>query len=238
MNTHEIETTHEISRLFAEQSQGNTVILGLSTSGLPANPYAWVTTLVSISSFLVGCFTTFRITKHFAPTDAYSNRLVIVCLFLVQSLLIILSAALATAPSLIPQNPGPTTRTTPAPTNVIGNIKIVSLIPPLAFQSGMQITSSRLLGFNELPVNVLTSTYCDIMMDAKIFALNNVKRNRRVSAVVLVLAGAVCSGWLMRSAGGLISVLWLASGIKLIVAIGILCFMPAAELIRRISSNQ
>ena len=219
-------------------SLGNTVILGLSTSGLPANPHAWLTTLVSIVSFLLGAFATFHISEVFAPTDPYSNRLVIVSLFFIQSLLIIIAAALVTAPGLVPQNLGSTGRTTLDPPNALDHVNIVTLLPPLAIQSGMQIASSRLLGYNELPVNVLTSTYCDIMGDYKLFALNNVKRNRRVAAVVLLLAGAICIGWMMRSSGGLKSVLWLAGGIKCLTAATILLFMPAAELLRRVRSRQ
>ena len=75
---------------------------------------------------------------------------------MVQALLILLSAGLATPTGLIPQNPRGTSRTTPDPESIIHNIRIVALIPPLAFQSGVQIATSRLLGFNELPVNVLT----------------------------------------------------------------------------------
>lgn len=91
----------------------------------------------------------------------------------------------------------------------------------------MQIATSRLLGYNELPVNVLTSTYCDLMGDAKLFALHNVKRNRRAAAVILLFGGSIISGWLMRSQGGLQSVLWLAAGIKLLVAIFSFTFHPS-----------
>lgn len=91
----------------------------------------------------------------------------------------------------------------------------------------MQIATSRLLGFNELPVNVLTSTYCDLMGDAKLFALHNVKRNRRGLAVVLLLAGAISAGWLMRSSAGLMGLLWIAGGIKFLVAVFTLFFQPA-----------
>ena len=209
------------------ECSGNTVILGLSTAGLPANPHAWLTTLVSIVTFLVGAFFTFRVSKLITPEGPNRNRFWEASLFMMQALLILLPAALATPDNLIPQNPGGTSRSTPDPPDVIGNIRIVSLIPPLAFQSGMQIATSRLLGFNELPVNVLTSTYCDIMGDFKLFATNNVRRNRRVAAVVLLLIGAIVSGWLMRSDGGLESVLWVAGGIKFITAILVFCFMPA-----------
>ena len=206
---------------------GNTVILGLSTAGLPANPHAWLTTLVSLASFLIGAIFTFRVSKVITPTGPHANRLWTSTLFLLQGLLLILSAALATPAHLIPQNPAGTSRSTPEPRDVIENIRIVALLPPLAFQSGMQIATSRLLGYNELPVNVLTSTYCDLMGDFKLMALNNVKRNRRFLAAVLLLIGAIASGWLMRSRGGLMSVLWLSAGLKVAVAAGIFCFLPA-----------
>lgn len=209
---------------------GNTVILGLSTAGLPANPHAWLTTLVSLASFLIGAFLTFRVSNYITPTGPSANRLWSSALFLFQGLLIILSAALATPSSLIPQNPASTSRHTPEPAYVVDNILIVSLIPPLAFQSGVQIATSRLLGYNELPVNVLTSTYCDLMGDFKLLALNNVKRNRRALAVVLLLVGAIASGWLMRSAGGLESVLWVSGGIKVVLAVVMFFFLPALKV--------
>ncbi|KAK5109285.1 hypothetical protein LTR62_007159 [Meristemomyces frigidus] len=213
--------------MFIGMQTGNTVILGLSTAGLPANPHAWLTTLVSILSFLLGAFLTFRISKVITPEGPNRNRLWSSTLFLSQALFILLSAALATPKGLIPQNPGSTTRHTFDNEKVIHNIFIVSLIPPLSFQAGIQIATSRLLGFNELPINVVTSTYCDIMGDFKLFATNNVRRNRRVSAVVLLLGGAIASGWLMRSSGGLPSVLWIAGGVKLVTAVAYFVGMPA-----------
>lgn len=151
-------------------------------------------------------------------------------LFLLQSLFLIISAALATVPGLIPQNSTGLSRNLLDPTSgIIDDIRIVSLIPPLAFQGGMQIATSRLLGFNELPVNVLTSTYADLMGDLRLFAFNNVRRNRRTASVILLLLGAIVSGWLMRSAGGLMSVLWLSGGIKFCTALGVFLFMPSLE---------
>jgi hypothetical protein len=198
-------------------SSGNTVILGLSTAGLPDNPHAWTTTLVSLASFLIGAFLTFRATSLVAPKGIASNRFWLGTVLLIQALLIVISAAIVSA-NLVPHN-RPGYPDDEHKSGVISNILIVSLFPPLGFQSGMQIATSRLLGYNELPVNVLTSTYCDLMGDAKLFALHNVKRNRRAAAVVLLFGGAVISGWLMRSRGGLQSVLWLAAGIKLLAAL-------------------
>lgn len=209
---------------------GNTVILGLSASGLPDNPYAWLTTLISLATFLFGVLLTFRISTFLCPLGPSSNRLWTGTLFHLQGLLILLSAALSTPRDLIPQNPSGTSTSTPRLPGVEENVLIVSLIPPLAFQAGMQIATSRLLGFNELPVNVVTSTYCDIMGDFKLLALNNVKRNRRVAAAVLLLIGAIASGWMMRSRGGLMSVFWVAGGIKILVGLAVWGFMPAAKM--------
>lgn len=85
--------------------QGNTVILGLSSAVLPSDPYAYLDTLVSLGSFLIGCFLTFHLAHRFTPMGFYSNRLVIVLCFLVQGLLIVLSAGLSMDQKLIPQVP-------------------------------------------------------------------------------------------------------------------------------------
>ncbi|KAK4984150.1 hypothetical protein LTR50_006787 [Elasticomyces elasticus] len=213
--------------VFVGMQTGNTIILGLSTTTLPSNPYAWLTTLVALASFLVGAFLTFRVSVLLSPKGPYASRIHITLLYLIQSLFILLAAALSTVPGLIPQNPPGTSDG--LNTGVINNIKIVSLIPPLAIQSGMQIATSRLLGLSELPVNVLTSTYADLAGDKDLFTFSkpNIKRNRRAAAVVLLLVGAISSAWLMRTRAGLDGVLWIAGGLKLFAALGVLFFMKA-----------
>ncbi|USW53493.1 hypothetical protein Slin15195_G068120 [Septoria linicola] len=215
--------------VFVGMQTGNTVILGLSASWLPANPNAWLTTLISILSFLLGAFATFRLSLWISPLGVNSNRLLASSLLFIQGLFILISAALSTPDGLIPQNPGNIDRYRLEPHWVLEDIRIVSLFPPLGFQAGMQIATSRLLGFNELPVNVLTSTYCDIMGDFKLLAFNNVKRNRRVLAALLLLVGAIASGWMMRSRGGLESVLWLSAAIKLGTGIAMFVWLPVAR---------
>lgn len=185
--------------------------------------------MVSLASFLIGAFALFRASNWLCPKGPSSNRLWAGAIFFIQGLLILIAAALATPSGLIPQDPTPRGRHQEKPEGVVHNVLIVALLPPLAFQSGMQIASSRLMGYNELPVNVLTSTYCDLMGDFRLFALNNVKRNRRLAAVILLLIGAICSGWLLRSSGGLGSVLWIAAGIKILVGVSMWCFLPGAE---------
>jgi hypothetical protein len=103
-----------------------------------------------------------------------------------------------------------------------GEVNLLELLPLafLAFQSGGQIVTSRLLGFNEVPTTVLTSVYCDIASDPKILAKDNVKRNRRAAAVVAILLGGISGGWISRSPAGISVSLWTAAAIKLSIAIG------------------
>jgi predicted MFS family arabinose efflux permease len=102
-------------------------------------------------------------------------------------------------------------------------VSFIELIPLglLAFQSGGQIVTSRLLGFNEVPTTVLTSVYCDLASDPKLLApvKENVKRNRRAAAVVGILVGGVAGGWLSRSDAGMSSALWIGGAIKLSIAV-------------------
>lgn len=105
---------------------------------------------------------------------------------------------------------------------VTDDIDLLELIPLafLAFQSGGQIVTSRILGFNEVPTTVLTSVYCDIASDPDILKKDNVKRNRRCAAVLFILIGGIAGGWISRSSAGLSASLWLAAAIKLIIAVG------------------
>jgi hypothetical protein len=88
----------------------------------------------------------------------------------------------------------------------------------LAFQSGGQIVTSRLLGFNEVPTTVLTSVYCDLASDPRILKRDNVKRNRRVGAVLMILIGGIAGGWISRSNAGMSASLWIAAAIKMGIA--------------------
>jgi uncharacterized membrane protein YoaK (UPF0700 family) len=97
-------------------------------------------------------------------------------------------------------------------------IHLIELLPLafLSFQAGMQIVASRQLGLNEIPTVVLTSVYCDIANDKALFApvRKNVKRNRRVGAVLSLLIGAIVGGWVNKSRGGMATALWMAAFVK------------------------
>ena len=99
--------------------------------------------------------------------------------------------------------------------------RILVPLAMLAFQSSGQAVTSRVLKFNGLPSVVLTSTYCDLFSDPKVFVLTNLgenaERNRRVVAVVLLLAGAVVGGVFANSGSGMGVALWTAVGLKCVV---------------------
>jgi hypothetical protein len=115
----------------------------------------------------------------------------------------------------------------PEPDGVVtengSKVSFIELVPLalLAFQSGGQIVTSRLLGFNEVPTTVLTSVYCDLASDPKLLdpLKKNLKRNRRLGAVLTFLIGGIAGGWLSRSSAGMSSVLWLGGAIKIAIAI-------------------
>jgi hypothetical protein len=89
----------------------------------------------------------------------------------------------------------------------------------VAFQSSGQAATSRALGFNGLTSVVLTSNYCDLFGDAKLFEWGNVERNRRMAAPVLLLGGACIGGVWAHSGVGLAGALWTAVGLKMMVVV-------------------
>lgn len=84
--------------------------------------------------------------------------------------------------------------------------------------------TSRQLGFNEVPTTVLTSVYCDLASDPGLVKRDNVKRNRRVCAVLGILVGGIAGGWISRSPAGLSTTLWIAAAIKMGIAVGWACW--------------
>ncbi|KAI9056210.1 hypothetical protein LZ554_001138 [Drepanopeziza brunnea f. sp. 'monogermtubi'] len=192
---------------FVSMQTGNTIFLALGASAQPrSKPFAWLKSLTSITLFLLGCFT-FASTRSISP----KSRGTLATSFLLQSICIIVAAILVQ------------THIVPQPHNLndpLLEINLLELLPLgfLAFQSGGQIVTSRILGFNEVPTTVLTSVYCDIASDPHILKRENVKRNRRVAAVACILVGGIAGGWISRSAAGMSVSLWVAAGIKLAIA--------------------
>ena len=99
----------------------------------------------------------------------------------------------------------------------------------VAFQSCGQAVTSRALKHNALTSVVLTSIYCDLFSDAELFVAHNADRNRRLSAPILLLFGAVVGGLLTHSSIGTSGVLWIAAGLKFIVVLTWLFWWSAED---------
>lgn len=185
---------------------GNTIFLALGASGQPdTHPYGWLKSLTSILFFLLGCLC-FASTRLIHP----KARGTLGVSFFLQSLCLIVAAALVQS-GVIPE---------PVGLQTLGGINFIELVPLafLAFQSGGQMVTSRLLGFNEVPTTVLTSVYCDLISDPKVLGRDNIKRNRRCGAVLMILLGGIAGGWISRSKAGMSVSLWVAAAIKLGIA--------------------
>jgi uncharacterized membrane protein YoaK (UPF0700 family) len=210
------------SSVFVSMQTGNTVFLALGTASLPQNvPMLWLKALCSIGAFLAGVYC-FGQSRHFRP----QSKLTLAVSFLIQSTLILVSAALAQG-GVVPTFGLLSVAEELAKSDIV-DLKTLGPIVLLAFQFGGQIVTSRILGFNEVPTNVLTSVYCDLFNDPKLFAPwgENPKRNRRASAVVLMLVGAIAGGWLARSRAGMSTALWIAGAIKFGIAVAWVFWKP------------
>lgn len=87
----------------------------------------------------------------------------------------------------------------------------------VAFQACGQAVASRALGYNALTSVVLTSIYCDLFSDPRLFKLDNPERNRRLGAPLMLLLGVVSGGLFARSSVGIVGALWTASLLKLMI---------------------
>lgn len=138
------------------------------------------------------------------------QRSTMIISFLFQSLLCF--AAMSTVISgLVPNNAG-----SQLPDNCI----VLFPLALLSFQSAGQIVMSRMLGYNELPTVVLTSTYTDLFMDPKLLTApmtQNPKRNRRAISAIALLLGAMLGGFLTEG-GSIVDPLWITGVLKIILA--------------------
>ncbi|KAK9776408.1 hypothetical protein AB5N19_13025 [Seiridium cardinale] len=210
------------SSVFVSMQTGNTVFLALGTAGLPANvPMLWLKALCSIGAFMAGV-SVFGQSRNFRPM----SKGTLAGNFLMQSIMIFVAAALAQG-GVVPAF-GLLSAAESLAREERADLKALGPIILLAFQFGGQICTSRILGFNEVPTNVLTSVYCDLFNDPKLFApwKANPKRNRRASAVLLMLIGAIAGGWLARSNAGMSTALWIAGAVKFVIAIAWVLWKP------------
>lgn len=199
----------------SNNSTGNTVYLGLGLVA-PDESDRWLRALISIASFCIGSLFFSSFHRNFSPC----KRWVLVSSFLLQATLILIAALMATLGPEI-------TRSTPLNAWVGVSLALV------AFQSAGQAVASRALQYSGLTSVVLTSNYCDLFSDPRLFKLglkDNPERNRRTAAPILLLGGALMGGAFAHSSVGLVGALWTAVALKAVVVVAWAVWAPEDEL--------
>lgn len=162
--------------------------------------------VTSIVCFIVGSFIFSRLQRFLEPL----RRSTMMASFALQALLCFTSATLAQV-GVVPLN---------ASDLLPNNLIVLVPIGLLSLQAAGQTVVSRILGFSEMPTVVLTTTYCDLGFDPKLAVppSQNIKRNRRAVAVILLLGGAMLGGVLTQKSA-VTHTLWVCGGIKTILVL-------------------
>ncbi|CAG8241132.1 unnamed protein product [Penicillium salamii] len=192
---------------FSSMQTGNTVFLALGVSGQPAYPaYLWAKSLIAITVFIVSNIFFIHMHRFLNPR----RRSTMIISFGIQTIAILIAAILVQLGVILPKPEDPR-----AP------IEWMQILPIslLSFQAGGQICASRILGFDEIPTVVVTTLLCDLLVDPKLTAKGNPRRNRRIGAFLALFFGAMTAGGLSK-ATGMASSLWFAMGLKLTITLG------------------
>ncbi|KKA27070.1 hypothetical protein TD95_005400 [Thielaviopsis punctulata] len=213
--------------VFVGMQTGNTIFLALGAAHLPPlDTQLWLKALVSIFSFWAGCFC-FGHLRRFGPR----RKSTLFFNFLLQAALLFVVAAMAQAGAI-----SQFVRHAVFPHRKLhgeesGSLLVLLPVGLLAFQFGGQVVCSRMLGFNEVPTSVLTSLYCDLLSDPRLFARvgTNEKRDRRVLAMLTLLVGGIVGAWLQRTDVGMPPAIWIAGVLKFMVAVSWLFWRSKTE---------
>lgn len=180
----------------------------------PFESNRWLRSGISIASFCCGSFFFARYHRYFGAR----KRWVLVSSYVLQLSMIIAAALMVTL--------GPRTGASGPVTIFIG-----LPIALIAFQSAGQAVTSRVLSYSSMTGVVLTSIYCDLFSDPKLFSppTANVERNRRAAAPVLLFIGACFGGLWAHSETGLAGALWTAVVLKMFVIVAWCCWSAEKE---------
>jgi hypothetical protein len=182
------------------------VFIALGVSGQPEYPaYLWAKSLISVATFIISNIFFSRFMRFFGAKRRVTN---IVC-FLLQSFALLIASLLVQLDIVWPRAEDPR-----AP---IAWMQILP-ISLLAFQAAGQIVASRTLEYDEIPTVVLTTLLCDLLIDPRLLARDNPKRNRRVACFITLILGAMTAGGLYKLTNMSAS-LWLAFALKAVITV-------------------
>ncbi|KAK4542346.1 hypothetical protein LTR36_006802 [Oleoguttula mirabilis] len=188
---------------FVSMQTGNTVYLGLGLVA-PGDSTRWIRSAISIACFCLGSafFSTYH--RHFSPR----KRWVMISSYIIQLLCMIAAALMVSLAPMTTAVSGPVSAWTAVP------------IALIAFQAGGQAFTSRVLQHTGLTSVVLTSVYCDLFSNPLLGGLTqNVERNRRIAAPLLLLGGAMIGGLWAKTDVGLAGAIWTAVVLKALVTL-------------------
>ncbi|KAJ5502784.1 hypothetical protein N7463_005658 [Penicillium fimorum] len=192
---------------FSSMQTGNTIFLALGPSGQPTFPaYLWAKSLIALTVFLASNILFIRMHRLLSPR----RRSTMILSFGIQTIALLVTAILIQRGIITPKPEDPT-----APMEWMQALPISFL----AFQAGGQICASRILALDEIPTVVVTAMLCDLLVDPKLTAKFNPKRNRRIGAFLALFLGAMTAGGLSKTTS-MASSIWLAMGLKLMVTLG------------------
>ncbi|KAK5940191.1 hypothetical protein PMZ80_007610 [Knufia obscura] len=225
---------------FVGMQTGNTIFAALGLGGLPtqAHEQQFLKSFVAIGSFCMG--TIFFNIMHRFPTGLHNQpnsrkRSIFVLSFLIQTLLIIIAAALVTVgvvsnqPFVMGQfSSGSHITDDVDPDDDHRNYIDMIPIVILAFEAAGQVCLSRVLSLIELPTIVLSTLYHDWTGDllgtrqlwrqssgVKDFVFNQGRRqNKRLMAIIALFLGGVVGGEMWKSKVGMAGALWVAAFLK------------------------
>jgi uncharacterized membrane protein YoaK (UPF0700 family) len=201
-----IPVVQSTSRLMTNDI-GNTIFLALGASGQPATPaYLWAKSLIALTVFIASNIIFIHMHRFLTPR----RRSTMIISFGIQTVALLATAILIQLEVITPKPEDPR-----AP---IEWLQIVA-ISLLAFQAGGQICASRVLAMDEIPTVVVTAMLSDLLVDPKLTARFNPKRNRRVGAFLALFLGAMTAGGLTKTTS-MASSIWLAMGLKLMITLG------------------
>ncbi|OQE41855.1 hypothetical protein PENCOP_c004G03028 [Penicillium coprophilum] len=192
---------------FSSMQTGNTIFLALGPSGQPAYPaYLWAKSLVALTVFIASNILFIHMHRFLSPR----RRSTLILSFGIQTIALLVTAMLIQRGVI-----------TPKPENPRAPIEWMQVLPIslLAFQAGGQICASRVLSLDEIPTVVVTAMLCDLLVDPKLTAKFNPKRNRRIGAFLALFLGAMTAGGLSKTTS-MASSIWLAMGLKLMITLG------------------
>ncbi|KAF2171394.1 hypothetical protein M409DRAFT_50841 [Zasmidium cellare ATCC 36951] len=165
-------------RVFASKQTGNTLFLALYAFRLPALPPNFEQNVgVSIGVFILGA----AFFGHLGHISRQRRRVWLLTSNAFQALLMLSAAAIRYFVSRSPTGPGA--------------LAILSL---LAFSASGQIANALNVAMPELNTTMVTGALIQLCTDRKIFALHNVKRNRRLAFFCAMLCGCFIGASIVR----------------------------------------